>query len=97
MPFFLYFIHINNENTVILCWGRNLQGRTGKGPKPLGAEPEKGRNLWHSFSQTVPKLGYFPNCKGPGPIPNKLKKTCIMPLGSLVNIYTPMAFYCNDA
>ena len=32
----------------ILYWGRNLQGRTGKGPKPLGAEPEKGRNLWHS-------------------------------------------------
>ena len=27
-----------------------------------------------NFSQTVPKLHYFPNCKGPGPIPDKPEK-----------------------
>ena len=26
--------------------GRNLQGRTRQGPKPLGVKSEKGRNLW---------------------------------------------------
>ena len=30
--------------------GRNLQGRTGKGPKPLGVKSEKGRNLWQPLS-----------------------------------------------
>ena len=27
-----------------------------------------------NFSQIMPKLRYFPNCKGPGPIPNGLEK-----------------------
>ena len=30
------FYTINQENTEIFYWGRNLQGRTRKGPKPLG-------------------------------------------------------------
>ena len=30
--------------------------------------------FFFNFSQTVPKLRYFPSCKGPGPIPNKLEK-----------------------
>ena len=47
---FFYILYILIKKILkILYWGRNLQGRTGKGPKPLGAEPEKGRNLWHSF------------------------------------------------
>ena len=45
MPFLYMLI---KKILKIFYWGRNLQGRTGKGPKPLGAEPEKGRNLWHS-------------------------------------------------
>ena len=27
-----------------------------------------------NFYQTIPKMRYFPNCKGPGPIPNILEK-----------------------
>ena len=40
------FYTINQENTEIFLRGRNLRSRTGKGPKPLGAELEKGGNLW---------------------------------------------------
>ena len=49
MPFFYILYILIKKILKILYWGRNLQGRTGKGPKPLGAEPEKGRNLWHSI------------------------------------------------
>ena len=48
MSFFYILYKLIKKILKILYWGRNLQGRTGKGPKPLGAEPEKGRNLWHS-------------------------------------------------
>ena len=37
-----------------------------------------------NFSQTVPKLRYFPNCKGPGPIPNELEKN-----PGVISIETP--------
>ena len=49
MPFFYILYILIKKILKVLYWGRNLQGRTGKGPKPLGAKPEKGRNLWHSF------------------------------------------------
>ena len=53
MPFFYILYILIKKILKILYWGRNLQGRTGKGPKPLGAEPEKGRNLWHSSSRRI--------------------------------------------
>ena len=31
-------------------------------------------HVLYNFIQTVSKLHFFPNCKGPGPIPNTLKK-----------------------
>ena len=49
MPLFYISYILIKKILKILYWGRNLQGRTGKGPKPLGAEPEKGRNLWQPY------------------------------------------------
>ena len=37
---------IAKKKDIFIYGGRNLQGRTGKGPKPLGVKSEKGRNLW---------------------------------------------------
>ena len=34
------------KSDIFIPRGRNLQGRNGKGPKPLGVKSEKGRNLW---------------------------------------------------
>ena len=65
MPFFYILYILIKKILKILYWGRNLQGRTGKGSKPLGAEPEKGRNLcsifWYEqFFKT--KLGFLEIC-----------------------------------
>ena len=35
MPFFYILYILIKKILKILYWGRNLQGRTGKGPKPL--------------------------------------------------------------
>ena len=43
-------------NDFFIYGGRNLQGRTGKGPKPLGVKSEKGRNLWQPH-EVVPAVG----------------------------------------
>ena len=38
---------------ILNIWGRNLQGRNRKGPKPLGVKSEKGRNLWQPSIQML--------------------------------------------
>ena len=42
MPFFYILYILIKKILKILYWGRNLQGRTGKGPKPLGGRTGKG-------------------------------------------------------
>ena len=41
---------------ILISRGRNLQGRNGKGPKPLGVKSEKGRNLWQPAGAWRPML-----------------------------------------
>ena len=37
------------KSDILISGGRNLQGRNGKRPKPLGVKSEKGRNLWQPW------------------------------------------------
>ena len=45
------------KSDILIFGGRNLQGRNGKGPKPLGVKSEKGRNLWQPH--LIPRWYHF--------------------------------------
>ena len=48
MPFSIFYT-INKENTELFIFGPKPPGPTGRGLKPLGAELQKGRNLWQPY------------------------------------------------